>query len=35
MQKTILVSGAGTGIGQATTKTLAEKGYSLVLLGRK
>jgi len=34
MQKTILVSGAGTGIGQATTKTLAEKGYSLVLLGR-
>ncbi len=34
MKKTILVSGAGTGIGQATTKGLADKGYALVLLGR-
>ncbi len=34
MQKTILVSGAGTGIGQAAAKGLAERGYALVLLGR-
>lgn len=34
MEKTILVSGAGSGIGQATAKVLASKGYSLVLLGR-
>ncbi len=34
MKKTILVSGAGTGIGQSTAKALANKGYSLVLLGR-
>ena len=34
MKKTILVSGAGTGIGQAAAKGLEEKGYALVLLGR-
>ncbi|MBT3187649.1 MAG: SDR family oxidoreductase [Anaerolineae bacterium] len=34
MKKTILVSGAGTGIGQSTAKVLADKGYKLVLLGR-
>ncbi|MBT3337926.1 MAG: SDR family oxidoreductase [Anaerolineae bacterium] len=34
MKRRILVSGAGTGIGQATAKTLADKGYALVLLGR-
>jgi len=34
MKKIILVSGAGTGIGQATAKGLADKGYALVLLGR-
>ena len=34
MKRTILVSGAGTGIGQATAKGLADKGYVLVLLGR-
>ena len=34
MTKTILVSGAGTGIGEATAKVLADKGYKLVLLGR-
>ncbi len=32
--KSILVSGAGTGIGLAISKELADKGYSLVLLGR-
>ena len=34
MKRTILISGAGTGIGQATAKVLADKGYKLVLLGR-
>ncbi|MBT3315520.1 MAG: SDR family oxidoreductase [Anaerolineae bacterium] len=34
MKRKILISGAGTGIGQATAKTLEDKGYSLVLLGR-
>ena len=34
MKKIILVSGAGPGIGQATAKGLADKGYALVLLGR-
>ena len=34
MKKTILVSGEGTGIGQAAAKYLADKGYKLVLLGR-
>ena len=34
MKRTILISGAGTGIGQAAAQGLAEKGYALVLLGR-
>ncbi len=34
MKRTILISGAGTGIGQATAKGLGDKGYSLILLGR-
>ncbi len=34
MKKTVVVTGAGTGIGQAIAKVLAEQGYSLLLLGR-
>ena len=34
MSKTIVITGAGSGIGQATAKTLADKNYSLILLGR-
>ena len=32
--KTIVVTGSGSGIGQATAKVLASRGYSLILLGR-
>ncbi|MCG8569901.1 MAG: SDR family oxidoreductase, partial [Spirochaetes bacterium] len=32
--KTILVSGAGSGIGKAISIKLANEGYSLILLGR-
>lgn len=35
MKNTILVSGAGSGIGRAITKTLAEAGYPVLLLGRR
>ena len=35
MKNTILVSGAGSGIGRAITITLAEAGYPVLLLGRK
>lgn len=34
MKKTILVSGAGSGIGQSIAKILADKEYSIILLGR-
>jgi NAD(P)-dependent dehydrogenase (short-subunit alcohol dehydrogenase family) len=32
--KTIVITGAGSGIGQAMAKVLAERGHSLLLLGR-
>lgn len=34
MKRMILISGAGSGIGQAITKSLAEADYSIILLGR-
>jgi len=34
MEKTIVVTGAGHGIGQAIAKLLSEQGYALLLLGR-
>ena len=34
MSKTIVITGAGTGIGRATAQTLAGEGYPLILLGR-
>ena len=34
MKKTILISGAGSGIGRAISKTLADAGNSIILLGR-
>ena len=34
MKKTILISGAGSGIGQSIAKILADKEYSIILLGR-
>ena len=34
MKRTILISGAGSGIGRSITKTLAEAGYAIILLGR-
>ncbi|GJL79340.1 MAG: putative ketoacyl reductase [Nitrospinaceae bacterium] len=34
MEKSIVVTGAGQGIGQSIAKLLAEQGFSLLLLGR-
>jgi len=34
MEKTIVVTGAGSGIGRAVARTLADRGFSLILLGR-
>jgi NAD(P)-dependent dehydrogenase (short-subunit alcohol dehydrogenase family) len=34
MKKTILISGAGSGIGQSIAKIIAEMNYSVILLGR-
>ncbi len=34
MQKVVVVSGAGTGIGKAIAQVLAEENYQLILLGR-
>ena len=33
--KTVLVTGAGSGIGRAISRCLSKNGYSLILLGRK
>ena len=33
--KTILVTGSGTGIGQAITKKFVENGASAILVGRR
>ena len=34
MTRHIVISGAGSGIGRSIAQTLAERGYSLILLGR-
>lgn len=34
MNKTAIITGAGTGIGQAIANKLADQGFSLILLGR-
>ena len=34
MTMPIVISGAGSGIGRSIAQTLAERGYSLILLGR-
>jgi NAD(P)-dependent dehydrogenase (short-subunit alcohol dehydrogenase family) len=33
--KTVLVTGSGTGIGQTIAKLFAENGASIVILGRR
>ena len=34
MTKTVILTGAGSGIGKAIAKTLSDQSYSLILLGR-
>ena len=34
MTMPIVISGAGSGIGRSIAQTLAERGYTLILLGR-
>ena len=33
--KTILVTGSGTGIGQAVARKFAKLGYNIIILGRR
>ena len=35
MNKTIIITGAGSGIGAATTKVFLEDGYKVGLIGRR
>jgi NAD(P)-dependent dehydrogenase (short-subunit alcohol dehydrogenase family) len=35
MNKTAMITGAGSGVGRAVAKALAPQGWSLVLVGRK
>src|SRR5687767_6188303 len=35
MSRTVLVTGAGTGIGRATALTFAEQGANVVVVGRR
>ncbi len=35
MNKLIVITGASSGIGEATAKLFSEKGYSLLLLSRR
>ena len=33
--KTVLVTGSGTGIGQAVARKFAKLGYNIIILGRR
>ena len=35
MSKTIIITGAGSGIGAATTKAFLDDGYNVGLIGRR